>query len=110
MIFFRSETIKDAIYYIQRIFTTFDVWSLFDDSIFYLGLDRKEMHVLLVGIIILVIVDVYYVMKNKFFDSLVKEQCLAVQYIIVAIILVMIILFGVYGEDYDASQFIYFQF
>jgi D-alanyl-lipoteichoic acid acyltransferase DltB (MBOAT superfamily) len=110
MIFFRSETIKDAIYYIQRIFTTFDVWSLFDDSIFYLGLDRKEMHVLLAGIIILVIVDVYYVMKNKFFDSLVKEQCLAVQYIIVAIILVMIILFGVYGEDYDASQFIYFQF
>jgi D-alanyl-lipoteichoic acid acyltransferase DltB (MBOAT superfamily) len=110
LIFFRSETIKDAVYYIQRMFTTFDIWSLFDESIFYLGLDRKEMHVLLAGIIILVIVDAYYVVKNKFFDSLVKEQCLAIQYIIVAIILVMVIVFGVYGEGYDATQFIYFQF
>jgi D-alanyl-lipoteichoic acid acyltransferase DltB (MBOAT superfamily) len=109
-IFFRSETIKDAVYYIQRMFTTYDIWSLFNDSIFSLGLDRKEMHVLLAGIIILVIVDAYYVVKNKFFDSLVKEQCLAIQYIIVAIIFVMVIVFGVYGEGYDATQFIYFQF
>jgi D-alanyl-lipoteichoic acid acyltransferase DltB (MBOAT superfamily) len=110
MIFFRSDTIKDAIYYIQRMFTTFDIWSLFNDSIFSLGLDRKEMHVLLAGIIILTIVDSYYALKNRFFDSLVKEQCLAVQYIIVAIILVMVIVFGVYGDGYDAAQFIYFQF
>jgi hypothetical protein len=109
-IFFRSESIKDALYYIQRMFTTFDVWSLFDDSIFYLGLDRKEMHVLLIGIIILIIVDAYYVVRNKFFDSLIKEQCLAVQYVIVAVLLVMVIVFGVYGEGYDATQFIYFQF
>jgi hypothetical protein len=92
------------------MFTTYDIWSLFNDSIFSLGLDRKEMHVLLAGIIILVIVDAYYVVKNKFFDSLVKEQCLAIQYIIVAIIFVMVIVFGVYGEGYDATQFIYFQF
>jgi D-alanyl-lipoteichoic acid acyltransferase DltB (MBOAT superfamily) len=110
LIFFRSETIKDAVYYIQRMFTTFDVWSLFDESVYYLGLDKKEMHVLIVGIIILVIVDAYYVLKNRFFDSLIKEQCLAVQYIMVAIILVMVVVFGVYGEGYDATQFIYFQF
>jgi D-alanyl-lipoteichoic acid acyltransferase DltB (MBOAT superfamily) len=109
-IFFRSSTIKDAVYYIQRMFTTFDVWSLFDESIFYLGLDKKEMHVLMVGIIILIIVDAYYVLKNKFFDSLIKEQCLVVQYIIIAILLVMVIVFGVYGECYDTTQFIYFQF
>jgi D-alanyl-lipoteichoic acid acyltransferase DltB (MBOAT superfamily) len=110
LIFFRSETIKDAVYYIQRMFTTYDIWSLFNDSIFTLGLDRKEMHVLLTGIIILIIVDAYYAVKNKFFDSLVKEQCLAIQYIIVAIILVMAIVFGVYGDGYDATRFIYFQF
>jgi hypothetical protein len=55
-------------------------------------------------------VDAYYVVRNKFFDSLIKEQCLAVQYVIVAVLLVMVIVFGVYGEGYDATQFIYFQF
>lgn len=110
MVFFRANTVKDAIYYIQRIFTNFDVWSLFDESVYSLGLDKKEMSVLLVGILFLVIVDAYYAKKEAFFDTLVKEQCLAVQYVIVAVLLVMVIVFGVYGEGYDANQFIYFQF
>lgn len=110
LIFFRADTVADAVYYIKRMFTTFDVWSLFDESIYYLGLDKKEMSVLLLGIFILILVDAYYVRRKALFDSLVKGQCLAVQYVIVAAVLVMVIVFGVYGEGYDASQFIYFQF
>ncbi len=110
MVFFRAETVKDAVYYIQRLFMTFDVWSLFDESMYYLGLDRKEMGVMWIGILILLVVDLYYVRKKALFDTLVKEQCLAVQYVFVAVLLVMILVFGVYGEGYDASQFIYFQF
>ena len=110
MIFFRADTVTDAVYYIQRMVAHFDVWSLFDGSVYYLGLDNKEMGVLWVGILILILVDAYYARKEAFFDSLVKEQCLAVQYVIVAVLLVMVIVFGVYGEGYDANQFIYFQF
>lgn len=109
-IFFRAETVRDGLYYIQRMITSFDVWSFFDESIYYLGLDKKEMGVLCISILILILVDVYYVRKKAFFDTLVKEQCLAVQYVMVAVLLVMIIVFGIYGEGYDASQFIYFQF
>lgn len=109
-IFFRSDTVGDGVYYIQRMFLHFDVWSFFDESVYYLGLDRKEMGVLWMGIFILIVVDAYFVRKRALFDSLVKEQCLAVQYVIVAALLVMVILFGVYGEGYDAAQFIYFQF
>ncbi len=109
-VFFRADSVKDAIYYLQRIFQNFDVWSLFDESIFYLGLDRKEMGVLLFGILILLIVEACYAAKHKLFDAIVKEQCLVVQYVIVAVLLVMVLVFGVYGEGYDASQFIYFQF
>lgn len=110
LVFFRADTVRDAVYYIQRMFTTFDVWSLFDESVYYLGLDRKEMGILWLGILLLLIVDAYYVRKKALFDTLVKSQCLAVQYVIVAVLLVMVIVFGVYGEGYDASQFIYFQF
>ena len=110
LVFFRADTVRDAVYYIQRMFTTFDVWSLFDESVYYLGLDRKEMGILWLGILLLLIVDAYYVRKKALFDTLVKSQCLAVQYVIVAVLLVMVIVFGVYGEVYDASQFIYFQF
>lgn len=110
LVFFRADTVADAVYYLQRLFTTFDVWSLFDGSVYYLGLDRKEMAVLVAGILMLLIVDACYAKKKMMFDALVKEQCLAIQYVIVAVLLVMVIVFGVYGEGYDASQFIYFQF
>lgn len=110
LVFFRADTVKDALYYLYRMFMTFDVWSLFDESIYYLGLDRKEMSVMWLGVLILLLVDAYYVRKKALFDTLVKEQPLAVQYVIVAVLLVMIIVFGVYGEGYNAAQFIYFQF
>lgn len=110
MVFFRADTARDAVYYIRRMFTTFDVWSLFDGSVYYLGLDRKEMGVLWLGILILILVDACYARKKVLFDVMVKEQCLAVQYVIATVLLVMVVVFGVYGEGYDASQFIYFQF
>lgn len=110
MVFFRAETVTDALYYIQRMFTKFDVWSFFDGSIYYLGLDRQELAVLCLGILILLIVDAHYARKRAFFDTFVKEQCLAIQYVVVAVLLVMVVVFGVYGTGYDATQFIYFQF
>ncbi len=110
LVFFRADTVRDAVYYIQRMFTTFDVWSLFDESVYYLGLDKKELSVLWLGILLLILVDACYARKKVLFDTIVKSQCLAVQYVIVAVLLVMVIVFGVYGEGYDASQFIYFQF
>lgn len=109
-VFFRTDTVRDGVYYIQRLFAHFDVWSFFDGSVYYLGLDRKDMGVLVLGILLLICVDAYYAVKRAFFDTLVREQCLAVQYAVAAALLVMIIVFGVYGEGYDATQFIYFQF
>ena len=110
LIIFRLTDIKDGVYYIYRMVTQFDVWSFFDASIYNMGLDRKEMGVLVFAVLILFLVDIYYQKCKAFFDTLVKQQCLAIQYIMVALILVMVIVFGIYGEGYDATQFIYFQF
>ena len=90
LVFFRADTVKDAVYYIQRMFTTFDVWSLFDESVYYLGLDKKEMGILWAGILLLILVDACYARKRVLFDTVVKSQCLAVQYVIVAVLLVMV--------------------
>lgn len=108
--FFRADSIRDGAYYLERMVRHFDIWSLFDGSVFTLGLDTKEMAVLTVGIVILLIVDWYYQKRRAYFDTLVKEQCLAVQYLIVLVLFVMILILGVYGEGYQAAEFIYFQF
>lgn len=109
-VFFRADTVRDGFYYIQRMVNEFDIWTFFDEGIYNFGLDRKEFWAFLVGMAVLIVVDAFYVVRKKFFDALIKEQCLAVQYAVTLALLVMVIVFGVYGEGYDASQFIYFQF
>lgn len=108
--FFRAPTISDGVYYLERIVRHFDIWTLLDGSVYTLGLDAKEMLVFVIAVAILWIVDWYYQKKKAYFDTLVKNQCLAVQYLIVLTLFVMILVFGVYGEGYNASEFIYFQF
>lgn len=109
-VFFRVETIKDGFYYIQRMFTRFDFWSISSGNIFHMGLDEKEMKVLLIGMIVLFLVDWFYEKRKVYFDSLIKGQSLIIQYIFVIAMILSIFIFGVYGSGYDATQFIYFQF
>lgn len=110
LIFFRAPTIKDGFYYLQRMTGNFDIWSFFDGSLYHLGLDAKECHVLLFGILLVLFVDLFYEKTGQFFDSMIKGQCLLIQYLIVTVLFFSIVIFGVYGEGYDAAQFIYFQF
>lgn len=109
-IFFRANSIRDGVAYLYRMIRHFDIWSLFNGTLSAYSLDQKEWHVLLISLAVLFLVDLYYQKKKLFFDSLVKNQCLVVQYLIVAVLFIMILTFGVYGEGYDATQFIYFQF
>lgn len=109
-VFFRAESVRDGIYYLERMITRFDIWSLTSGNIYYMGLDEKEMGVLFFGILILILVDWFYEKKKVSFDVLVKGQCLAVQYLLAIGLLLMILVFGIYGTGYDATQFIYFQF
>ena len=109
-VFFRAESVREGIYYLERMFTRFDIWSLTSGNIYHMGLDEKEMGVLLFAIFILILVDWMYEKKKIYFDTFVKERSLIVQYLIAIALLAVILIFGIYGQGYDATQFIYFQF
>ena len=48
--------------------------------------------------------------KKVYFDALIKERGIITQYLIAIGMLLLILVFGIYGQGYDATQFIYFQF
>lgn len=109
-IFFRSATLKDAIGYIVCLFSRFDPWFLFSEDIFSLGLNRKEFGVLIFAMVILLLGDLVKKIKNLSIDEFVCTQSIGFRYLFVVTISLLIIVCGVYGKSYDASQFIYFQF
>lgn len=109
-IFFRADTIKDAFMYISRIFTRTNIWNLFNASIYTLGLDRIEMNVLLLSLMVLLLVDLVRYKKQIMIDSFMLEQNLWFRWICLIGFIIFIVIFGEYGSAFDAQQFIYFQF
>ena len=109
-IFFRSDTIIDALRYVQRIFVKPTPWLLFNGGIYNLGLDRPEMNILIVSVIILFMVDLIRVKKEMTVDMFLFSQNKWFEWVAIITIILMIFIFGEYGPTFDAKQFIYFQF
>ena len=109
-IFFRSETIHDAINYIYRIFTRIDLWTLFDGTLYNLGLNLFEMNILIIALFILISFDlVKYIKKENIFEFLSKQN-LYFRWFVILFLIFYIIVYGKYGAGFDPKQFIYFQF
>lgn len=108
-IFFRASRAKEALSMIKSIFTTYNPWILFDESLFELGLGRKEFQFMILSIIILLVADFIkwkgYNVREWVYK---QERWFRWAFYIVAILVVLV--FGVWGPAFDESSFIYFQF
>ncbi len=109
-IFFRAETIYDALLYIKRIFTRIDLWTLFDGTLYNLGLNIFEMNILIIALFILISIDlIKYIRKESIFEFLSKQN-LYFRWFVMLFLIFYIIVYGKYGAGFDPKQFIYFQF
>lgn len=109
-IFFRSDSIKDALLYIKGIFTKFDFWSLFNGQLYKCGLNEFQMHVLMVSVVVLFIVSLIKRFKGLSFDEFLNSQGFVFKSLAIITLIVIIVIYGQYGAGFDAKQFIYFQF
>ena len=108
-IFFRAPDINTAFIMIKQMFSVWNPWIFFDNSLYDMGLDRKDFWVLCFSVMILWAVSFMQERGIKIREELAKQNLLF-RWIIYYIAIIFILIFGIYGEGYDASQFIYFQF
>ncbi len=105
MLFFRSHSFSDAIIALKALFRVFNPWILFDGSLLKLGLDAKDLNVLVLGLILLYIVS--RIKANGSVREWLSHQNLAFRWIVFYGLIFAIIILGCYGEGYDAASFIY---
>lgn len=105
-IFFRAETLADAMIIIQNLSKSADTFFFYEKE-YTLGLDRTNMIVLLVAIGSLLILEVIGHYKNVY--KIVQRQHVIVRWSIYLVTVYILIIYGYYGYE-DRSQFIYFQF
>lgn len=108
-VFFRAGDFSDAVEILGSMFRADNIWVLFDDSLFALGLDWKNFLVMLLSIALLLFAD-YLKYKGIVVRKALGRQELWFRWLVLISGIVGILVFGIWGSGYDASAFIYFQF
>ena len=109
MIFFRSESASNAIIRIKSMFKGGNPWILFDGSLYQCGVDQKNFGIMMLSIAILLFADICKA-NNIVIRDVLKKQHVFIRSLFIAIALIFILVFGIWGPAYDAASFIYFQF
>lgn len=100
---------KDVANKVKYMFSTFNPWIFFDDSLYKLGVDRKEWQVVIVTVFIVFIVDFLHEKKVSV-RELVAKQNIIIRWSAYYLLIFGIIILGVYGPGYNVANFVYAQF
>lgn len=108
-IFFRAGGWRTSLTVLLNMLRINNYAVLFNGSLLELGVSGSEMIFFFISILVLAFVD-YFKYQGKNVMNVFLQQRGYVRYLVFAFLFFGIILFGCYGEVYNAQQFIYFQF
>ncbi len=108
-VFFRANSLTQALQIFRRMFKQSAIDTMFHKTFLSLGLNYADLVVIILSIGILFVVGLLRRNNVRIRDGLAKQP-LVVRWGVYYGIIFTIIIFGIYGPQFDASQFIYFQF
>lgn len=111
-IFFRAKSISESKIVFENMIDGISFQSLssfFDGSLYQLGLGEREFYFMLLTLAILLAVD-YLKYKKVNITEKIMNQGVVFNLLTCIVLFWIVFMMGIYGAEYDASQFIYFQF
>jgi len=99
------DTVADSFRYFGRIFSSFEISALFDRSIYSIGWDRSNCQLALVLILFLLAMD--KLQEKGSVRERVAGYNIVFRWILYYALLFAILIFGMYGPGYVASDFVY---
>ena len=93
---------------LKTMVTNFQPWKLADGSLYGLGLDRKNL--LLAAVSLIVLWGVSMLQQRFSIRERLGKHSVPIQWIAMYIGIFAVIIFGLYGLGYDAASFVYAQY
>ncbi|MDD6811832.1 MAG: MBOAT family protein [Lachnospiraceae bacterium] len=109
-LFFCMPDVQSAFGMIFHAITSPGIRELFTLRFLEIFPNTTTLIVILAALLLLLFIDTVIYRQRTTFQSLFFRQSSAFRWIFSIILLLMIIFFGAYGEAYEQTQFIYFQF
>ena len=108
-IFFRADSLAAAFGILRQLFSRANLAVLFDGGLYALGLARIDFTIALLSIVLLLAVDLLHERGVGIRDWILRQD-LWFRWTVYLLAVFAVLIFGFYGPNYDAAQFIYFQF
>jgi len=110
---FKSDSLIETGRIYKDMFTHFNPWIFFDDTLYTYGLNDKQFHVMMVSVFVLVIVSILQEIFQNQGSSLrmkIAEQNLIFRGGLFFVALIVVLIFGMYGPGFNAGDFIYMKY
>ncbi len=100
---------QDVLLRLKSLFSVWNPWILFDGSLSKLGITAKEWNVVILGLIIVLLVDIYKE-TGKSVREWISKQNIVFRWLFYYAFIFFILIYGAYGPGYDAASFRYAQY
>ena len=105
---FRANSLSDAVTLIRAMLRDFRPEALAGEGLYAFGLDRPDFIVAAVSLAVLTACDLLAERGNVLAGL--ERRALPLRWTVYLLLIFAVIIFGVYGPEYDAAAFIYFEF
>lgn len=103
----RADRLRDTWILWKRTFKQWNPWVLFDGSLYKLGLDRKEFNVIFFALLVLFVVSLYQERSGGSMRDWLNRQNLYFRVAVQVAFILVIAVYGYYGPQFEAANFIY---
>lgn len=108
-IFSRADSLRISLSMLKRMFSEFNPWVFTDGTVLNLGASGKQLILIFVMLLVLLVVGVMQESGMKLRKKL-DEQNLLFRWIFIIAAVCFVLIYGAYGGDFNASDFVYQQF
>lgn len=107
-VIYKAPTVAAAGKMLASIFTATNIHILFDGSLLWLGLARSDFIILLIAFAVLLCVSM--AQERISISQWLSEQNFLFRVAVYILTIIVLLVFGTYGPEYSAAQFIYGQY
>lgn len=108
-IFFRAQSMGKAVSIIKSMLTFSNFNALFDNTIHFYIMKKQTLYFVFASILVLIVVDCFHYAGIHFRERIAKRN-IVVRWSFYLVLIMSILIFGVWGPNFDKAAFIYFQF
>lgn len=94
---------------LKATFSTFNPWIFFDGSLYEMGVDERNFHLMILTILLMAVVDVINE-RGQTVRGVIARQQFPLRWIVYLAAVAAVAVFGMYGPGFNMSSFIYAQF